>query len=86
MATSLLSSGWVQCQTVSPAQVVCSLSPSADNPKSEISTSAAHQHSSPAPLSKVLVWVSLLEIGLVDWVPRVLRGACRLADYPRELK
>ncbi|MHC5828059.1 MAG: hypothetical protein ACYT04_72260, partial [Nostoc sp.] len=36
-------------------------------------------------MSKVLVWVSVLEIDLADLVPRGLRGACRLADYPREL-
>ena len=60
----------VQCQTVSPAQVVCSLSPSADNPKSEISTSAGHQHSSPATLLYVLVWALQMGIGLADLVPR----------------
>ncbi len=68
------------------AVVVCSLLPSADNPKSEISTSAAYQHSSPAPLLYVLVWVLRLEIGLVDWVPRVLRGVTFPVDYPPELK
>jgi hypothetical protein len=67
------------------AVVVCSLSHNADIQKSEISTSTGHQHSLPAPLSKVLVWVSVLEIDLADLVPRELRGACRLADYPREL-
>lgn len=78
-------SGEVQCRITPSAQVVCSLSPSADSPKSETSTLAGHQHSSPMSLLYVLVWISLLEIGLADWVPRVLRGACRLA-YPPELK
>jgi hypothetical protein len=78
-------SGWVQCQITPSALVVCSLSLVADNLKSETSTSAAPFGSSPMSLSKVLVWALQMEISLVDWVPRVLRGACRLADYSREL-
>jgi len=66
--------------------VVCSPLPGADSQIFALSTSAGHQHSSPAPLLYVLAWVSLLEIGLAGWVPRVLGGACRLADYPPELE
>ena len=79
-------SGWVQCRITSPAVLAWFPSLPADSQRFALSTSAEHQHSSLMSLSKVLVWVSRLEIGLADWVPRVLRGVCRLADYPRELK
>lgn len=48
-------SAWGQGQTVLPVLVVGSLLPSADSPKSEISTVPRHQHSSPMSLFYVLV-------------------------------
>lgn len=78
-------SDWVQSRIMSPAVVVCFFLSSADTQIFALSTVPWHQHSSPMSLLFVLVWVSLLEIGVAGWVPRVLRGACRLADYPPEL-
>lgn len=60
-------SGWVQGQITPSAQVVCSPLPVADTQIFALSTSAAPQGSSPAPLLYVLVWVSRLEIGLADY-------------------
>ncbi|MHC5820938.1 MAG: hypothetical protein ACYT04_34980 [Nostoc sp.] len=71
---------------MSSAVVVCSLLLVVDSPKSETSTSAAPLGSSPAPLSKVLVWALQMRIGLADWVPRVLREVWQPVDYPPELE